>query len=1274
METSTFLRKSKNMLGERLMSQLHFQKYPLFIKNLVKAADEGLLCEQNHAFIRDLLTGMSTALLKGERRRRLSNNEKTFYKMLLMYGGPMVHNFVSHNLLGASLSTSRIQLRQHSLLALNTLSTNVAAVADLLRKYNLLGVPCLLGEDGTALVQHLDPVMEQADDNSGDVLVVYGMNGGPVVVTSVDVLKDQFKAHGFATTLYVWDLIPLVDKAPHFPIKLATNANSFTHVHVLHSWKELWRICSDMGINIVGHVSDGDPKLRAADFMLQQKLRRTSGGARKYVDLPHPLIQLSVPVVYHSGVNGAESMHPVCCLQDFLHVMWRLRVLYLKPCRMLFIGPSLASPDNLRRHMAKHNTDLGLCYSDLDERDKQNFHGCLRLFGFSRLGTLQPPEDVIFGRLRADEGMLGDIMYLRFCHRFVRTFVLPTAEVSPVSSVRDMGYTITFLAVWRQLCLESDDMTLKHNFLSRETYTDVLLTAMTVVLLVKVYRDYYRDQPWVPRRFSSRFNEYIFSYMRLQMKGTPNFTALSSRRLLRNLMAQLSSEVDTNVKFPQFKRGHTRGQGRCDFDAGKQQSWPTDVEIEAALEEGMNDCIRDMSVPFHSGQSTWGLVKDKDIKKYTLFDPKSDAFWKEASETQLAMATDDELGKEYVAQLMQGYHLPNDWRKQFARHLPDQWRKQRGGTEGDVGDSDGGSDGVVGGSDGNFGGSDGGSDADIVALPGGGTSTQSPVDLPAGGTGTQSSVALFSERAAAVNRKRTADDSCSCTTHCGEDCENVLRFWECCELNCSAITCRNRLSTAVLPGVYVKECTIRAKGKGLFLKAPCAAGSCILRVTGTFRRAAPTGNSAHYTLAMRQTALPEGTQRKAPVFFTVTGKGMYINTGCTPNAEFRVVRNGRGKETVYVFLLADLLKNEEVVASYSMEEKCECLCSKCVSSEVIDLMASQSARGDAESDAESDRSDCEAVIDVTTQRSSALKFERAINKCVKVASAKVLQPTEHKQDTRSPLFIQVQQVCRTFNSHVDKQAHDRKFRFSAQLCTDAGAVKECATRTGTLSDGYVSVDNDVACLVEEERSSRLQGRPACKLYYGRIHGLLLHSDGKGGTSKVSRRVQNIVRGAGNSEAVIKWYRECGLDGDGNRILEQVDVNKQERMTTQGIICSVNLIPIASTMQPRFQVPSDAVARHERLIKEFKAGKCTGFAAMSSAHMVASRQTVSQLKEKCRSKGLLLSGNKGQLIARLADENTAPAVNRKKKRRHETSSASVTHSWGPEHMSKVRRRH
>ena len=94
-------------------------------------------------------------------------------------------------------------------------------------------------------------------------------------------------------------------------------------------------MCTDMGINIVGHVSDGDPKLRAADFVMQQNLQRRHGAARDYMQLDHHLIQLSIPVVFHAGQGGAESRHPVCCLQDFLHVMWRLRVIYLKPRRMV---------------------------------------------------------------------------------------------------------------------------------------------------------------------------------------------------------------------------------------------------------------------------------------------------------------------------------------------------------------------------------------------------------------------------------------------------------------------------------------------------------------------------------------------------------------------------------------------------------------------------------------------------------------------------------------------------------------------------------------------------------------------------------------------------------------------------------------------------------------------------------------------------------------------------------------------------------------------------
>jgi hypothetical protein len=48
--TLLFVRKSRRVLHDRLMAQLHFKSYPQFIKQFIKAANSGLLCRDNHAF------------------------------------------------------------------------------------------------------------------------------------------------------------------------------------------------------------------------------------------------------------------------------------------------------------------------------------------------------------------------------------------------------------------------------------------------------------------------------------------------------------------------------------------------------------------------------------------------------------------------------------------------------------------------------------------------------------------------------------------------------------------------------------------------------------------------------------------------------------------------------------------------------------------------------------------------------------------------------------------------------------------------------------------------------------------------------------------------------------------------------------------------------------------------------------------------------------------------------------------------------------------------
>ena len=73
----------------------------------------------------------------------------------------------------------------------------------------------------------------------------------------------------------------------------------------------------------------------------------------------------------------------------------------------------------------------------------------------------------------------------------------------------------------------------------------------------------------------------------------------------------------------------------------------------------------------------------------------------------MRLATDIELGNEYLAQVGKGFHLPNDWRKQFVK-----WSAHGVGQSDDGSGARNGDNTVV--QHGSFEGSDGGSGAEMV--------------------------------------------------------------------------------------------------------------------------------------------------------------------------------------------------------------------------------------------------------------------------------------------------------------------------------------------------------------------------------------------------------------------------------------------------------------------------------------------------------------------------------------------------------------------------------
>jgi hypothetical protein len=245
-----------------------------------------------HALKAFLVEAMKAML--GQNRRQLSNTTKHFYTTLLQQGGPMLHNWVSDFFAGPALSTTRLFRSSAGLPdSLGLTPEHLDFAVDVLKRWDLLGAPCLLSEDGTALQIRLDAVLR------GQQIVLFGINGGSVVISSLQQLKEVVKERKVASILYAYCIVPLVRGAPYIPLFLfchdQTNA-TFNPTRVLQVWQYLWQVkrsptaplvvhvhaltwfCSmslqalvSRGVKLVGHVSDGDPRMRLADLLLTWK-------------------------------------------------------------------------------------------------------------------------------------------------------------------------------------------------------------------------------------------------------------------------------------------------------------------------------------------------------------------------------------------------------------------------------------------------------------------------------------------------------------------------------------------------------------------------------------------------------------------------------------------------------------------------------------------------------------------------------------------------------------------------------------------------------------------------------------------------------------------------------------------------------------------------------------------------------------------------------------------------------------------------------------------
>ena len=150
----------------------------------------------------------------------------------------------------------------------------------------------------------------------------------------------------------------------------------------------------------------------------------------------------------------------------------------------------------------------GLRREDVNKRDAMNWASCQRTV-FPRVrnclwNLIQGNEGVV-----ANELALGLWVYLDVIYFYMEIFISFRASLE--DRIEYAGYVVTLLGIWRNFIVLSNEMSLRENLLSRETFQDVLLSCHFAVMLILDFAENYQYLDCILHRTGTDGCEVFFS-------------------------------------------------------------------------------------------------------------------------------------------------------------------------------------------------------------------------------------------------------------------------------------------------------------------------------------------------------------------------------------------------------------------------------------------------------------------------------------------------------------------------------------------------------------------------------------------------------------------------------------------------------------------------------------------------------------------------------------------------------------------------------------------
>lgn len=312
------------------------------------------------------------------------------------------------------------------------------------------------------------------------------------------------------------------------------------------------------GIEVIGHSSDGDPRLFSA---MNNKI--------KLDVIPH------IDVL--NSIQDRLNLSPYSsCVQDMIHIGTKLRNRLLNPSVVLHIGDKVVSALHLKMLINTVPKEThGLVLHDIYTEDRQNFKSLEKVMEPRVLEALE--KNIVDSQ--------ATVMYLTLCKHITASYL--QKNILPIDRIYNIWYSVYFLRCWRKWIQSKHGFTLGANFITSNAYGCVELNAQSLIELIVKLRTVQMQTMFLPSYFSSQPCEEFFRHMRSM--GTMNFTKINFS--IYDL-THMVSRVEMMYKIICSRKEIVSPRMTLDTEVNEAINFPSDDEIISTLIDARNDALQ----------------------------------------------------------------------------------------------------------------------------------------------------------------------------------------------------------------------------------------------------------------------------------------------------------------------------------------------------------------------------------------------------------------------------------------------------------------------------------------------------------------------------------------------------------------------------------------------------------------------------------------------------------------------------------------------------------